>query len=117
MSFRAVDILHRSTTCSETIELLVKLDSANLNKERQAEKDAIGRGIFEDVINYYDVDYLRGHPANADSNTLKIIRVLIISRAIIKNPHVKKSDVKGEQLRKVLTNKVCACFYIIPFIL
>lgn len=77
VSFRAVDILQDLQHVLKTIELLVKLDSANLKKERQAEKkmQSVEEYRRRDKLRS-DVDYLRGHPANADSNTLKIIRVL-----------------------------------------
>lgn len=77
VTFRKSDILHNLAHVMKTIELLVKLDSAGLKKERQIDKkmQKVDQFRKRDRLRS-DVDYLRGHPANADSSTLKIIRIL-----------------------------------------
>jgi len=77
VTFRKVDILQDLDHVLKTVTSLVTLGCATLKEEQRSEKKTheIEEYSKRDKLRS-DVDYLRGDHANADSSTLKIIRVL-----------------------------------------
>jgi len=75
VTFRAADILHDLDHVLKTISLLVMLDNDALKKDTRAERKTLALEEYRkrDKLRG-DVDYLRGHPANAEGNAWKIMR-------------------------------------------